>query len=552
MARLDDLLEAERRGILPPNMQADLNEARKRGLVPDVSRESAGPIAAPTAASFAPIPSPQPMPTPERDLGRMGAYLQDRAVGGFQNLVGLPGALQSIQAGAVQKGTELVGGTPEQAQAATRALPPMFPFAGRAAPTQPQIQSMLESAGLDPMTGAQPASETERTIGDFVEGVTSAPFAPFAGGVANVAGQQSRQAAEALGAGPTGQAVAEFGGALAGGMGTQAAQRGAQFMATRPPTPQMEALRRAKNAAYDAADSAGVVVKSDRIRRAVADIGKAAKDKGLDKNVTPKAAGAMRRLMMEADEGADLSLTDIDTLRKVIRRAAETTDRGDKAVALAMRNELDDFLDDLKPKDLVSGDPAAVQTLKQARALNTRLSKGEQIDDMIESATERASQFSGSGLENALRTEFRALARNPKKMKLFTPEEQAAIRAVNRGSPMANFFRMIGKLAPTGVVSGGVGAGGGAAIGGALAGPPGAVIGGTAVPAVGAAGRGVATGLTSQAANEARNMMLRGYGAPQLPSSVPAGLTAGLLAGQPSLIDEEQARPRTRPGLISR
>ncbi len=519
-----------------------------QGVAPSVSRETVRP----TAAGFAPIPQPQSIPDPQADLGRMGAYFQDRAVRGFQNLLGLPGALQGLQESAIQKGVGLVGGTPEQAQAATRALPPMFPFAGRAAPTQPQIQSMLESAGLDPMTGAQPASETERTVGDFLEGATSAPFAPFAGGVANVAGQQSRQAAEALGAGPTGQAAAEFGGALAGGMGTQAAQRGLQFMATRPSTPQMEGLRRAKNAAYDAADNAGVVVKSDRFKRAVADIGQAAKKKGLDKSVTPKAAGAMRRLMSEADEGADLSLTDIDTLRKVIRRAADTKDGGDKAVAMVMRNELDNFLDDLKPKDLVSGDPAAVQTLKQARALNTRLSKGEQVDDMIELARENQSFYTGAGFENALRAEFRKLARNEKRMKLFTPAERDAIRAVNRGSPMANFFRMVGKLAPTGVVSGGVGIGGGSALGGALAGPPGAVIGGTAVPAVGAAGRGVATGLTSQAANEARNMMLRGYAAPQLPSSVPAGLTAGLLAGQPSLIDEEQASTRSRPGLISR
>ncbi len=513
-----------------------------------VSRETM----APTAASFAPIPSPQPLPTPEADLGRMGAYLQDRAVGGFQNLLGLPGALQRLQEAGVEKGMGLVGGTPEQVQAVTQMLPPMIPGIPRSAPTRPEIQGMLETAGLDPMTGAQPTSETERTIGDFLEGATSAPFAPFAGGVANVAGQKAGQGAGALGAGPTGQAAAEFAGAMAGGLGTQAAQRGLQFMATQPATPAMDALRRAKNAAYDAADNAGVVVGADRFKRAVADIGQAARKQGLDRNVTPKAAGAMRRLLLEADEGRDLSLTEIDTLRKVIRRAADTTDRGDKAVALAMRSELDSFLDDLKPGDLVSGDAAAVQTLKQARALNTRLSKGEQIDDMIESATERASQFSGSGMENALRTEFRALARNPKKMKLFTPDEQSAIRAVNRGAPMTNFFRMLGKLAPTGVVSGGVGAGGGAAVGSALAGPPGAAVGAIGVPAVGAGARNVATGLTSQAANEARNMMLRGFARPQLPSSVPAGMTAGLLAGQPSLLNEEQASMLARPGRVPR
>ena len=95
-----------------------------------VSRETM----VPTAASFAPIPSPQPLPTPEADLGRMGAYLQDRAVGGFQNILGLPGALQRLQEAGVGKGMELVGGTPEQVRAVTRMLPPMIPGIPRSAP----------------------------------------------------------------------------------------------------------------------------------------------------------------------------------------------------------------------------------------------------------------------------------------------------------------------------------------------------------------------------------------------------------------------------------
>src|SRR5690606_40869921 len=62
----------------------------------------------------------------------------------------------------------------------------------------------------------------------------------------------------------------------------------------------------------------------------------------------------------------------------------------------------------------------------------------------------RASQFSGSGLENALRTEFRQLAMNPKRLRRFTQEEQRAIKEVAFGNPTSNTLRQIGKLAPTG------------------------------------------------------------------------------------------------------
>lgn len=42
--RLEDLLEAERRGLLPPDLQNDLNEARNRGLIPNASDLEASPF----------------------------------------------------------------------------------------------------------------------------------------------------------------------------------------------------------------------------------------------------------------------------------------------------------------------------------------------------------------------------------------------------------------------------------------------------------------------------------------------------------------------------
>ena len=503
----------------------------------DVSRETMQPTA---AGMVPPIPQPRGIPAAPgttEDLGRMGAYLQDRAVRGLANFMSAPRALRDLTQMGVEKGLGALGVEPTGA----RKLPLAGPIPFEAIPSDP-LATVQEQTGVNLLTGAQPGSATERRVGDFLEGAASFPPAALAGGVAGVTGQEARRRAAAAGASPGWQTAAELGGSLAGGLGTAAAQRLGQLATTRPPTPTIDALRSAKNAAYQRADNAGVVVKADSFRRAVADIGKAAKDKGLDPGVTPKANSAMRRLFQEIDEGRDLSLTEIDTLRKVIRRAAATTDPGDKAVALTMRNQLDSFLDDLKPSDLVSGNAKAVQTLKEARALNTRLSKGQQIDDMIESARERASQFSGSGFENALRTEFRQLARNDKRLRMFTPQEQTAIRAVNRGAPLTNFFRMVGKLAPTGVISGGIGAGGGAALGSALGGPGGAAVGAVALPVIGAGGRAAATGLTSSAANEVRNMMLRGYMRPYVPPASPPGLAAGLapVVPQATLVPNEE------------
>ncbi len=174
-----------------------------------------------------------------------------------------------------------------------------------------------------------------------------------------------------------------------------------------------------------------------------------------------------------------------------------------------IKDHLDDFLDTLGPSDVVTGDAeAGVKELVEARANWAKMRKGEEIDGLIQRAGIRAGQFSGSGYENALRTEFRSMALNTKKMRRYSKEEQDAIKKVSMGGPVENGLRLLGKLAPTGVVSGGIGTG----IGYAIGGPVGAV----AVPAAGAASRVGATAMTSRNANLASELMRRGpQAAPQ-------------------------------------
>ncbi len=168
-----------------------------------------------------------------------------------------------------------------------------------------------------------------------------------------------------------------------------------------------------------------------------------------------------------------------------------------------IRDHLDDFLDTLGPSDVVTGDAeAGVNALVDARANWAKMRKGEEIDGLINRAGIRAGQFSGSGYENALRTEFRGMALNAKKMRRYSKEEQDAIKKVAMGGPVENGLRLLGKLAPTGVISGGTGA----ALGYAIGGP----VGAAAVPAAGAAARFGATAATSRNAALASELMRRG------------------------------------------
>jgi len=173
--------------------------------------------------------------------------------------------------------------------------------------------------------------------------------------------------------------------------------------------------------------------------------------------------------------------------------------------------------------------------LREANAIYHRAKKGELIDTAIELAGSRAGQFTGSGFENALRTEFRALDRQIIKgtLKGITAEEAAAIKRVANGGPMENIARWFGKFAPTGVVSTAATAGGLFAGANAFGGPvAGTIAAGTGVGA-GLGGRAIATALQKRNAEIASALMRRGGAA--VPSKSQQAIIAALSAMAPGL-----------------
>jgi hypothetical protein len=149
-----------------------------------------------------------------------------------------------------------------------------------------------------------------------------------------------------------------------------------------------------------------------------------------------------------------------------------------------------------------------------------------------------APNFSGSGAENAVRTEFRTLAKNTAKMRTFTPAERSAIERVAKGGPIGNTLRMLGKFAPTGVVSSALSGGAGYAVGG----PVGAV----ALPAAGFAARQGATAATLGNARAASETILRGGATGSTPiAKTLADVARGSIQGaNPALGQQVMPDPR--------
>lgn len=320
--------------------------------------------------------------------------------------------------------------------------------------------------------------------------------------------------------GVAGAGLGALTGGVMGAVGARSAQKAAD--ATVPST---EALKRASNAAYDAAEQAGVVVAPQSFNQAADDIAAIARQSGIDKTIHPKATAALARI--DEARGQSPTLKDLDLLRRVVRSAASSNEADERRIAGIMIDKLDDYIGNLKPADVLAGDPAkATAALGEARDLWSRMRKGEIIEEMIDKAKTSAANFSGSGYENALRTQFRQLANNTKRMRGFTDAEQEAIQKVARGGPIENAARMLGKFAPRGVVSAALGGG----IGFGMGGP----IGSAALMGAGEVGRRAATSMTNRNAELAAQLVRSGGNLPQLQqlSAPQRAMIEALLAGQ--------------------
>lgn len=206
--------------------------------------------------------------------------------------------------------------------------------------------------------------------------------------------------------------------------------------------------------AYQEAKSAGVVLKPQTLQSLQGTAASDLREDGLDGTLHPATSAALGRLSQAA---GPLPLNELEILRRVALHAESNSfmNPSDARMAGKLVDHIDDTINNLKPSDVDAGNPQqAADALNNARNLWSRKRKADTIDELMRRADLRASQFSGSGQENAIRTEFRSLAMNQKRMRFFSPEERASIEKVAKGGPVENAMRWIGKLAPSSPVSG--------------------------------------------------------------------------------------------------
>lgn len=368
---------------------------------------------------------------------------------------------------------------------------------------------------------ADPSKQFTRRVGESI-GAAAVP-AGFAGTLPRIASAITAGAGGGVGAATAQQAfpnnaLAEIGGEVLGGgltgLGLARVAQGQAQRAIERRVPSTEDLRQQAGDLYRAAEAGGTVADPSLTQQLADDMrGTLLREGQLGPNgrITDADTNTTRAFnLIEQYAGREMRPTEMDTVRRVIADGRRSPDASDQRLAGIMLEQFDNWTRPLAPQ------------FDEARSVASRYLQAEDLEQARELAGARAGQFSGSGFENALRTEYRGLDRSTiRGREQFTPEVTSAIQNVSRGTPASNLARNVGRFAPTGVVSAGLGTGGPIALGTMLGGPATGLALGTAAATVGTLGRVAATRMGLRNAEVAELTARNGGAIPQAPMLPP-------------------------------
>jgi hypothetical protein len=395
-------------------------------------------------------------------------------------------------------------------------------------PAAPETQTPTErvvGGGLESMTGVA------RTIPALIKASTTAASPVTRGVTEQLAVAPKTQAIVTPTAVMSGQTVTEATGNPLYGAATTLAT-GTAGSVKRPQKQEAlstQALDRIATDRYDQLQRSGVQLKTDEFVNAMDDIAKGLRQEGYTPKAFPKVAGAIEELTSTAQPK---DWTELQALRKMIRSGQKSIEPEERRMASILLDDYDNYLMTVPKDSIASGDMKnAGQLWSEARNAYSKMKKSEVFEDMLNEAKLDRSKFTQSGEENSLAKQLRQLAKNDKKMRLFTKTEQDAIEQAAKGGNVQNMLKFFGRFAPTGVV------------------PVGLSVGTTALApmigiplTIGAAGsRGLATNMRRGSVEDLTNMMRTG-GVPQTIGSPFRAVTPTTARGLLSMedLDEEQ------------
>lgn len=214
--------------------------------------------------------------------------------------------------------------------------------------------------------------------------------------------------------------------------------------------PTAEALAQEASDLYGQTKKGNISFKPEAFGAEMSQVGKDLRELGYHPKLHPDVKVALDELK---NTKAPKDMIELQALREFITNATGSQNPKEKMIAMALKDKFDNYILNAPKEVIATGSPEAIKTWEKARDAYSRMRKSEVFTDMLDRAELDKTKFSMSGTENSLTAQLRQLAKNDKKMRLFTPTEQEAIKQAAKGGNTQNLLRYFGKFAPTGPVS---------------------------------------------------------------------------------------------------
>lgn len=317
------------------------------------------------------------------------------------------------------------------------------------------------------------AGEYARTIGQFAPGMVTGP----AGALPRIASAViPAVASEAAGQATKGTAfepAARIGGALLAPAGVGLVKRTGASIAnalSKAPAksivdevaPTVSQLKEASGNLYDEVfqnPDKNVIISKDALSRLSKEVKNIATEFGYKAKLNPKTKVVIEDIQNLPKSNS--TLMGLEMSRRVATGVAKDRLTSDGALSGKITQAITDFMDDLDDADIIGvagvANKSGPEILAQARSTYRTMKKSQTIQNIIDNADITAGvNYSQAGVDQALQRGFANLAKNPKRMGQFTPEEQTAIKLAAKGTNVQNALKFLGKFAVRGPISAGV------------------------------------------------------------------------------------------------
>jgi hypothetical protein len=211
--------------------------------------------------------------------------------------------------------------------------------------------------------------------------------------------------------------------------------------------PTAETLAKEATRLYGETKASGTAFKPSAFGAEMNQIGSDLRGLGYHPKLHPDIKVALQELQ---NTKKPKDMLELQSLREFIGNAQGSQNSKERMLATVLKDKFDDFIVNAGPEAIASKTSEGAKTWQQARETYSKLRKSETFTNMFERAELDAN---GIGVQKSLTNQLRSLAKDNKKMRLFTADEQEAIKQAAKGGSLQNMLTAFGKFAPTNTLS---------------------------------------------------------------------------------------------------